>query len=123
MYVRSSFSEDLAWDVDEVPSTALLVVRQIDHVVEAIPRIRGQVPVELNLVREVGPRGETHDARLFVEGEVGDVDVAGALVDRTRDPHDEPVVEDQHVCLEGHLEFAIRTAIKIKQKSVTVQPG
>ena len=50
------------------------------------------------------PRAELHEANLFVEGKILDIDGARALVKGGRNPEDFSVVIDHHVALKTHLE-------------------
>ena len=68
-----------------------------------VHRVLKGLQVDLGAV--VRPGAELHLAALLVEGEEGDVDGAGGLVDGRRNPADTAVVEEMglgHVC-DGEL--------------------
>ncbi len=65
----------------------------------------------------VGPRAELHGAVLVVEGEEGDVDLAGALEDGRRDPGDVSVVAKKSFRFVVHLEIS-DCAVVWKQKRI-----
>ena len=67
-------------------------------------------------MKHVGPGAELHGAVLVVEGEVGDVDLAGALEDGRRDPGHLAVVAEQSFCLIIHLEVPHSTMGNRKRK-------
>lgn len=70
------------------------------HVLHEVRQVPGVQPVaEVDLVPVVGPGAEGEAALLPVEGEVGDVHLAGALGDGRRVPHDVPVGAQHHVGL------------------------
>ncbi len=57
----------------------------------------------------VGPGAELERAVLLVEGEVLDLDLAGALVNGRREPGDAPIEEDDGVGEDCHFVRPIRT--------------
>ncbi len=63
--------------IDDGPFTALPVVVQIHSVFNSL---------QVNLGLVIRPGAKFHFAVLLIEGEEGDVDAAGALVDGRRDP-------------------------------------
>lgn len=63
--------------VDDGPFTALPVVVEIHSVLNSL---------QVNLGLVIGPRAELHLTVLLIEGEEGDVNAAGALVNGGRDP-------------------------------------
>ena len=83
-------------DVDDVPGTALPVIRQIDEILVVVEGEGYLVAIER-------PRAEFHDAGLLIEREVRDVDRAGALVDGRWDPEHLAVRVDQDVGFVAHL--------------------
>ena len=64
------------------------------NIVGHIPLVLCRIERHIQLVAVVGPRSELHVALLRVEGEVQDVDGAGAFKDGGRDPHDAAVATD-----------------------------
>ena len=68
-----------ARNVNDVPRSAVLVIAEI-HLFTSV------VPVQVDLVLIKGPRPELHDAFLFVEREILDVNRTRTLVDGGRDP-------------------------------------
>ena len=66
----------------------------------------------------VCPRSKFEDARLLVEGEVLDVDLARRFVDRRRFPFDEAVVVHRGLRRQRHFKVAVRTANSI----ITIVP-
>ena len=89
-----------AHGVDDGPLAALPVVVEVHRVLDALQ-------VDLGLV--VGPGAELHFAVLLVEGEEGDVDAAGALVDGRRDPANFTRVEQVSFGHVGHGKLPVGT--------------
>ncbi len=87
----------VSWSVDDHPLAALPEILQVDGGAD-------EHQVDLGFV--VGPRAELHSAVLVVEGEEGDVDLAGALKDGRRDPGDVSVVAKKSFCFVVHLEIS-----------------
>ena len=58
-----------------------------------------------------GPRAELEIAGLYVEGEVGDVDLAGGHEQCGRDPQHRAVVLDHTHCLPALFQSSVRTAV------------
>jgi len=87
-----------AHGVDDGPLAALPVVVQVH-------RVLGPLQVDLGLV--VRPGAKFHFAVLLIEGEEGDVDAAGALVNGRRDPADFTRVEEVGFGHVGHGELSI----------------
>lgn len=58
----------------------------------------------------VGPRAEFHNARLLIEGEVLDVDLAGRFVNGGRAPLDATRVVERRLRRQRHLEIAVGAA-------------
>jgi len=85
-----------------VPGARLPVIRQIHKVLVVVQGQRHLVSIK-------GPRSELHDAGLLIEGEVGNIDGAGALVNGRRNPENLSRWIDQHVGLVAHLVVAIGT--------------
>lgn len=63
--------------IDDGPFTALPVIVQVHSVFN---------PLKVDLGLVIGPRAKLHFAVLLIEGEEGDIDATGALVNGRRDP-------------------------------------
>src|SRR6218665_40163 len=90
---------------DDVPRPAVDLVAQGDPFLTLVPLEDDLVPVE-------GPRAELHLALLLIEGEVLDVDGAGALVNGWRNPENVSVLVDDDVWLIRHFVLPIGAAGK-----------
>ena len=60
-----------------------------------------------HLAAVIGPAAELHLAVLVVEGEPGDVDLAGGLEDAGRDVGAAPLARQHHVCRVGPVKSLI----------------
>jgi len=58
-----------------------------------------------------GPRAELEITGLYIEGEVGDVDLAGGHEQCGRDPQHRAVVLDHTHCLAALFQSSVRTAV------------
>lgn len=90
----------VSWNIDDIPGTTLPVIGQVHEIFVIVQGQRDLVAVE-------GPGPEFHDASLLIEGKVRDVDRAGTLVDRWRDPQDVSVWIDENVTFVADLVIAI----------------
>ncbi|GBO39431.1 hypothetical protein AVEN_60332-1, partial [Araneus ventricosus] len=72
-----------------------------------------------HVISVVRPRAELHEAALSVEGEVLDVDLAGALVDGRWVPHHPARAVDDGLGHDGHLVVAVRTATERKHAFIS----
>lgn len=68
---------------------------------------RGRAVQEIQVLRGVGPGSELQGAFLLVEGEVVDVDLAGAAEDSRCEPGDDAIVGNGGVGFHGSLERAV----------------
>lgn len=86
--------------IDDGPFPALPVVVEIHGVLNSL---------QVNLGFVISPGAKFHFAVLLIEGEEGDVDAAGALVNGWRDPADFARVEQVSFCHMCHSKFTIST--------------
>lgn len=91
---------EISWHFDDIPCSGFPIIRKIHKVLVIVQCQRDLIPIE-------SPRTEFHNTSLLIEGEVGDIDGAGALVDSRRNPENLPGGVDQYVRLVTHLVVAI----------------
>jgi len=66
-----------------------------------------EIPDSSHLEAVISPRAEFHHARLFVEGKIFDIDLAGRLINRRRLPLDPAREVEGRLRRQRHLEVTV----------------